>query len=382
MGQRAVNNDLRRRLDKTIDALRRDPNITTSGDCSDRLRRRLLDLVAVRDVFFRSTIPPWWFFVALLMAYLAIMLAINLPITLLRSPHIEARFTANAVQFKIGEHHSPIYTTEIYVDFLTLSLTADVVTSDPALDRFINAGSQLVGQKLILDARHSDGFISLDLPSMCEECRVSIVRLTPNSWSIDVTPDDPLVAIGYRIALPANTTVLPGIPVLGDRRTHLQRDAVTLDFVSAATFEAHFTDPDTPLNPIQVGIPITDVAFTRSDGNQPRSSVITGAIDFPEIDEKVSVEPYQSVSVDLSAVATLSLLPGEGDVLDLWLYDAYIRRLVVQGRSEVPSVIMFLSKSKYWSVLWSALAGITGFLVLVLRHYSAARLVLPTFRGG
>jgi len=97
-----------------------------------------------------------------------------------------------------------------------------------------------------------------------------------------------------------------------------------------------------------------------------RSSVVGGEISLPEVNDKLMLRPGQLVTWKLGEAVIWEMLVGGVEPLHLRI-EARARRIAVNRRSQNPSVMRFVSESRWFDLVWTSIVAVTGFFFLLSR---------------
>ena len=358
--------DARTRLESRIAFLAGHVDIVASGEHSDRLRQRLLDLLKIRS----RILPPWSPSRLLITIYLlvctAILLSSVLPITIIHSPAMTAEFLADAVRIIVAPTAQRIQTSPIHVKTLHLTTDGDLrISASPADVNALlsNLHHHDVTSVTLLGPENGPS-MELDLPTVSPSSTIGIARLVDDRWRIELKPDAASDRVRYVVAVPQNTTVITqdSSGVANETRTPTH---ATIHFANATDFRAELVLQST-IRLFRDVVPVADIGLHRERAGDlaPVSSIVGGEVNLPDVRGSIALRPRHDVKVELDGGSIWSMSIGDAKALTLRI-DGDIRRLLIEGQLRTPTVMVFVGASRYFNLIWGSIVAVTGFFFLV-----------------
>ena len=360
--------EISRRLKRTIENLEGHNCLVAPGEYSEQLRRRLLDLMEIRRKVDWAPTPS---LIGLyVVACVALLVSSIAPIAWFYMPEVNGDLLLAAVRVVVSSDGAETETNVIHARTLQIRLDGDeTIELGGAQLAFTFPDGTTAISELVLTVPVDGPPMELDLPSIVGGSAITIATLGGGRWRFEVERGNGQTVLESGLVLPRVTTV-EAVSVRGatlQRTTNEHSSSMTVTAARVLRLEVDGIDVRRKLFRDQ--IPASQVALlTATSGGygELRSSVVGGEISLPSVKKRLSLKPGQLVTWELSEAVIWEILFGGVETLRLRI-GARVRKIAVDRRSHNPSVMGFISESRWFDLIWTSVVAVTGFFFLLSR---------------
>jgi len=364
----AVNRVINRRLKRTIETLERHDRLVVSGEYGHQLRRRLLDLMEIRRK--RKWTPSFSLIGFYVAACGALLISSVAPIAWFHWPEMSGDLLLSAVRVVLSSDSTEAHTNVILGRTLQITLDGnEIVDLDGTQLAIPFSNESTTVSELVLTVPAGGPKVALDFPMVIGGSKIGVSKSNGGRWKFEVEPGNAQKVLEYGMTLPTGTTVA-AVSVEGETQRRAATDrpsSMTVKGASVLRVELEGIDARSRLFQDHISASLVAMVTAVPHGSgKLRSSVVGGEISLPEVNDKLMLRPGQLVTWKLGEAVIWEMLVGGVEPLHLRI-EARARRIAVNRRSQNPSVMRFVSESRWFDLVWTSIVAVTGFFFLLSR---------------